>query len=94
MESGKIAVVIIIVAMMLTAGVGYLLNFEKDTDTKTQYTPIGNMDALISANAGRSDESEVYNSIYNVTAWSPQTAVTFATLPNGQSNQYPYYPEI
>lgn len=93
MESGKTAVVIIIVAMMLTAGVGYLLNFEKDTDTKTQYTPIGNMDALISANAGRSDESEVYNSIYNVTAWSPQTAVTFATLPNGQSNQYPYYPE-
>lgn len=84
--TGQKAVVIIIIAMMLTAGVGFLLNFDKQTVTKTEYTPIGNMDALISANSGRTQESELYNSVYNVTGWQPNTGVV--RLPSGQANTY------
>ena len=96
MESGKTAVVIIIVAMMLTAGVGFLFNFEKKEVDKTEYSLIGNMDALVSANSGRTQESELYNSTYNVTNWKVYDEDTarwipnpdIVRLPSGQSNTY------
>ena len=73
MESGKTAVVIIIVAMMLTAGVGFLFNFEKKWDDKTEYNQLGNLNAILSVNSGRSNESEIYNPTTNVTGWYPNT---------------------
>lgn len=96
MESGKTAVVIIIVAMMLTAGVGFLFNFDKVRVDKTEYSPIGNMDALVSANSGRTQESELYNSTYNVTNWKVYDEESnqwipnpdIVRLPSGQSNTY------
>ena len=71
MESGKKAVVIIIVAMMLTAGIGFLFNFEKDEKHKVAYDKLGNLDAIISVNSGRTNESEIYNPTTNVTGWYP-----------------------
>lgn len=96
MESGKTAVVIIIIAMMLTAGVGFLFNFEKKEVDKTEYSLIGNMDALVSANSGRTQESELYNSTYNVTNWNVYDEDTARWIPNpdivrlppGQANTY------
>ncbi len=96
MESGKKAVVIIIIAMLLTAGVGFLFNFDKKPTTKTEYTPIGNMDALISANSERTQESELYNSTYNITNWNTYNSETqewipsagIVRLPEGQANNY------
>ena len=96
MESGKTAVVIIIIAMLITSGVGFFLNFDKQTVTRTEYTPIGNMDALMSANSDRTHESELYNSTYNVTNWKVYDSGTnqwipnpdIVRLPSGQANSY------
>lgn len=96
MESGKKAVVIIIIAMLITSGVGFFLNFDKQSVKRTEYTPIGNMDALMSANSGRTQESELYNSTYNVTNWKVYDSGTnqwipnpdIVRLPSGQANSY------
>lgn len=79
---GQKAVVILIIAMIITGGIGFFANFEKQGVDKTEYNPIGNMDAFVSANSERAKESEVYNSVYNVTGWSPTTGVATTTNPN------------
>ena len=83
---GQKAVVVLIIAMVITGGIGFFANFEKQGVDKTEYNPIGNMDAFVSANSERAKESEVYNSIYNVTGWTPNGGVQ--TIPTGSTNQY------
>lgn len=83
---GQKAVVVLIIAMIITGGIGFFANFEKQNVDKTEYNPIGNMDAFVSANSERAKESEVYNSIYNVTGWTPNDGVQ--EIPTGSTNQY------
>ena len=82
MESGKKAVVIIIIAMMLTAGVGFLFNFDTKEDNRRHYSVIGNIDALVSANSDRTEESEVYNAVQNVNGWTGERTYEYTDLPN------------
>ena len=89
MASGQKAVVVIVLAVVMKGFIGYGANFEEQETVKTTYTPIGNLDALMSANSGQVMSSEVFNSPYNVTAWEGAT-IQLTT----NANQYIISPSI
>lgn len=93
MESGKTAVVIIIVAMMLTAGVGYFANFSQKDSVRTEYNMVGSLDAFMSANSSPTPQSELFNSTYNIVGWNGDIDTTNTVLPDGRTNQYVYKEE-
>ena len=90
---GQKAVVVIIIAMVLTAGIGFFANFEKKDTTRTEYSLIGNMDAFFSANSSPTPQSELFNSTYNITGWSGDIDTTDTVLPAGRTNQYVFKEE-
>lgn len=93
MESGKTAVTIIIVAMIVTAGLGFFANIKDQSATVTEYNTIGTMDAFFSANSQPTTVSEIYNSPYNITGWSGDLDTTYTVLPEGRANQYVFREE-
>lgn len=90
---GQKAVVVLIIAMILTAGVGFFANVSQENSTRTEYSTVGNLDAFMSANSSPTPQSELFNSAYNVTGWSGDINTTNTLLPPGRSNQYVYKEE-
>lgn len=90
---GQKAVVVLIIAMILTAGVGFFANVSQKDSTRTEYSTVGNLDAFMSANSSPTPQSELFNSAYNITGWSGDINTTNTILPPGRSNQYVYKEE-
>lgn len=91
---GQKAVVVLIIAMILTAGVGFFANVKQEGSTRTEYSTVGNLDAFMSANSSPTPQSELFNSAYNITGWSGDINITNTVLPSGRSNQYVFTPEV
>lgn len=91
---GQKAVVVLIIAMILTAGVGFFANVSQEGSTRTEYSTVGNLDAFMSANSSPTPQSELFNSAYNITGWSGDINTTNTVLPSGRSNQYVFTPEV
>lgn len=90
---GQKAVVVLIIAMILTAGVGFFANVSLVDSTRTEYSLVGNLDAFMSANSSPTPQSELFNSTYNITGWNGDIDTTDTVLPVGRSNQYVYKEE-
>ena len=90
---GQKAVVVLIIAMILTAGVGFFANVSQENSTRTEYSTVGNLDAFMSANSSPTPQSELFNSVYNVIGWNGDINTTNTVLPPGRSNQYVYKEE-
>ena len=90
---GQKAVVVLIIAMILTAGVGFFANVKLVDSTRTEYSLVGNLDAFMSANSSPTPQSELFNSTYNITGWNGDIDTTDTVLPVGRSNQYVYKEE-
>ena len=90
---GQKAVVVLIIAMILTAGVGFFANVSQENSNRTEYSTVGNLDAFMSANSSPTPQSELFNSVYNVIGWNGDINTTNTVLPPGRSNQYVYKEE-
>lgn len=90
---GQKAVVVLIIAMILTAGVGFFANVKLVDSTRTEYSLVGNLDAFMSANSSPTPQSELFNSIYNITGWNGDINTTNTVLPPNRANQYVYQEE-
>ena len=90
---GQKAVVVLIIAMILTAGVGFFANVKQEDSTRTEYSLVGNLDAFMSANSSPTPQSELFNSAYNITGWSGDIDVTNALLGPNRTSQYVYKEE-
>lgn len=84
---------VLIVAMMITAGFGFFANIEKVSAEKTEYNSIGTLDAFFNANSQPSTQSELYNSTYNITGWDGDINTTDTVLPPNRTNQYVFKEE-
>ena len=72
---GQKALTLCIIAMFLTAGLGYLANVNETTTTKTTYSKISDLEGIIGENSSSVDTSESYQAVTNVTGWRGNTVI-------------------
>lgn len=80
----KVSIAIIMTSLVILSGLSLMVLTDEYTNQSKEYTPIGDMDDYIANNSSRSQESIQYNTVYNVTHWSPDTGVV--RLPTGETN--------
>lgn len=73
--NGQKGVVILIVAMLLTAGIGFFLNVSQKDVTKVAYNKITDLEGIIGENAGDVSSYSSYSPTSNVTGWYGNKAV-------------------
>lgn len=73
--NGQKGVVILIVAMLLTAGIGFFLNVSQKDVTKIAYNKITDLEGIIGENAGSVSSYSDYSPTSNITGWYGNSSV-------------------
>lgn len=71
-----------VTALLLTVCVGFLLNVDERTETRTTYDELADLDAIMYANSDRTQSAIEYNSVYNITGWTPSSIIPTTSQPN------------
>ena len=73
--NGQKGLTIVVIALLLTVCVGFLFNAEQQPTTKTVYENKADLSALMALNSTRENLTDVYNSNYNITGWTPSDMI-------------------
>lgn len=80
--NGQKGLTIVVVALLLTICIGFLFNAEQQPTSKTVYEDHADLSALMALNSSRENLTEVYNSSYNITGWTPSNMIVATETAN------------
>lgn len=73
--NGQKGIVVIIVAMVITAGIGFFANVTETTATKLTYSKITDLEGIIGENAGDISSYSEYSPTSNITGWNGNSVI-------------------